>query len=125
MATTGTTAYAKQQMLAISVGLQPFPSLYLALFTNSGDPSGSPSELAVANYVRKPVPFFAVSTTVLANSADIVFPALGAGAFLGAQLIDAPAGTTVWTWIDQASSFTIPATTDLTFAAGTLTLTVS
>jgi len=124
MAAVGMTTYGKQQMLAISTGLLAPPTLYLALCTTSGDPSGTVTELAVANYTRQPVPFFAVSADQMANSADIVFLALGPGSFLGAQLIDALSGTTVWAWVDQASAFTISAGgTDLTFPLGTLTLT--
>ena len=121
--TVGMTTYGKQQMLAISGGIMAAPTLYLALFTTSGDPSGTTTELAVANYTRQPIPFYAVSADVLSNTSDIVFFALGAGSFLGAQIRDVASGGTPWCWVDQASSFTIPAATDLTFAAGTLTWT--
>lgn len=117
------TVYGKQQMLAVSFGLLPAPTLYLALLSSSANPAGSTIELAVANYVRQPVPFYAVSADQMANSGDVTFANLGAGAFLGAQLIDASTAGTPWCWVDQPGAFTIPASTDLSFPAGTLTVT--
>jgi len=117
------TTYGQQSLLAIGGSLQDAPQLYLALFSNSANPSGTPTELILTNYVRQPVPFYAVTADQLANAADIPFRSLSAGSFLGAQLVDAITGGGCWSWVDQASSFTIPASSDLTFPAGTLTVT--
>jgi len=125
MAASGVTTYGKQQMLIISTGLIPPPTLYLALFSTSGDPGGTTTELAVSNYARQPVPFYVVQAGQLANATDITFYSLGTGTFLGQQLLDASTGTTVWCWIDQASSVGFTGPTDLTYPAGTLTLLVS
>lgn len=112
------TTYGMQQMLAASTGAIPLPTLWLALFSTSADPAGSPVELVIVGYQRQQLAFVGAGAGVVENASDVEFDGLAAGAFTGMQVLDDDVAGGAWMWADQGAPVTIPGpSSSVTFPA--------
>lgn len=117
------TSYAQDHMLYVATGAEPAPTLWVALYSTSANPSGSPAELTLGGYARQQVGFVNDAASQVATTYDLVFGPLGAGSYLGLGILDSSSGGNLWFWDDEPSSVTIPAASNVTIPAASLTLT--
>lgn len=116
------TTTGKSRLFEIGTTAAPTPTLYLALYSNSANPAGTPTELTLSGYARVTCVLVLNSTDHASNAYDLVFGPLGAGSYLGVAILESPLGGTPWFWDDESGPITIPAASNVTFLAGTLQL---
>jgi hypothetical protein len=127
------TTYAKDQMLAVTLGADDPPDqLYVALYTNTADPSAAANtgansdELTLPGYTRQPVFWarLAGNPGQVVNQVEVTFSFgdFTTGHYTGVAILDDVLAGNVWFWNDASSPTTLEPNTETSLPAGAMSV---